>query len=275
MTTGSSDTPGPNGDSPGEEFLFYPNRHLLRPGLRAPVLLAENTKKGFQIILRQLFSLHGINVELVEPATVVGASVLFGSQELILGCHDLLLSSQATALKQSCERIVTACREFIGNLQGIYVLRQASDDLARDASPDESDAEDDPAASCSRLKDLTSCLEDFFTAAGFEIGMSLERLGTLQFHLDEVYDHAARILESLYSAMVLSPARPPLARFCERCYTDVTRRMVPGHILDETRHIAPGHVVDKPPDKKESPSSDGDSRSTNLMELLPELAESV
>ncbi len=181
----------------------------------------------------------------------------------MLGCHDLLLSSQAAQLKQSCERIVTACREFIGNLEGIYVLLQASDEIARDASPDESDAVDDPSANCSRLKDLTSHLEGFFTAAGFEIGMSLERLGTLQVHLDEVYDHAARILESFYSAVVVSPARPPLARFCERCYTDVTRRLVPGHI------------VDKQPGEKESPSSGGDSHSTNLMELLPELAESV
>ena len=274
MTTGSSDAPGPNGDSPGEEFLFYPNRQLLQPGLRAPVLLAENMKKGFQIILRQLFSLHGIHAALVEPATVVGASVLFGAQELMLGCHDLLLSSQAAQLKQSCERIVTACREFIGNLEGIYVLLQASDEIA-DASPDESDAVDDPSANCSRLKDLTSHLEGFFTAAGFEIGMSLERLGTLQVHLDEVYDHAARILESFYSAVVVSPARPPLARFCERCYTDVTGRLVPGHIVDVTRHRVPGQIMDESPGERESPPADGDSRSSNLMKLLPELAESV
>ena len=274
MTTDSIDPPRSNGEDSGEDVFFYPNRHLLQPGLRAPVLLAENTKKGFQVILRQLFSLHGIHDALVEPATVVGASVLFGTQELMLGCHDLLLSSQAAQLKQSCERIVTACRGFIGNLEGIYVLLQASDEIAN-ASPDESDAVDDPSANCSRLKDLTSHLEGFFTAAGFEIGMSLERLGTLQVHLDEVYDHAARILESFYSAVVLSPARPPLARFCERCYTDVTTRLVPGHIVDVTRHRVPGQIMDESPGEKESPPSDGDSRSSNLMELLPELAESV
>lgn len=267
MTTDSTHPPPPDGETPGDQTLFYPNRQLLQPGLRAPVLLAENTRKGFRSILRQLFTLHGVHAVLVEPAAVTAASLLFGCQEFILGCHDLLLCSRAAELERSCERLLIACREFTGNLEGVYVLQQTSDELAEGASTEEPQAEGDPAAACSRLKGLAARLEDFFADAPFEVGMDLERLGRLQFALDDVYDLCTGLLESLYAAVVLSPARLPLARFCERCYLDVTQRLVPGHIVAIP---APGG-----PGEKKSPSDDGDSRSTGLMELLPELAESL
>lgn len=233
--------------------LFFANRQLLQPGLRAPVLLAENPKRSFQAIFRQLLALHEVNPVLVEPAAVTGGSMLYGCQDLLLACHDLVASQDRRAVRDSCDRLVTACREVSGNLDSAYILMQVADELASRAG--DGARQDSP---CSRLKHLAALLEDFFVSPPFGVRLGAEELGQLQVHLDEVYDEACRQLESFYLAVLASPAPAPLAEFCREFYRGVTRRLVPDHIL-----------VDRP----RANAPEGSPRS--LLELVPELAESV
>ena len=84
------DNPNDPVDPSKQQFLFFPNRHFLEPGLDAPVVLQANPKNAFQTVFRQLLALHEVHPVLIEPAAIGGGSILFGCQQLILGCNLLV-----------------------------------------------------------------------------------------------------------------------------------------------------------------------------------------
>ncbi|MBI4585910.1 MAG: hypothetical protein HY717_18015 [Planctomycetes bacterium] len=232
---------------------FFYNQALLAPGLAAPVPLVLNERVGFRAALRDLLVLHRAAPVLVEPATVIGGSLLFGCQEYLAGCHDLIAAAAPVQFVKASHRLLAACREFSGNLDGIYALQQATDGL-----PAESGQPGDEGVACARLKNYALPLERYFEAPPFAVRMDLERRGLLEVHLDSVYDEACRQLERFYLAALRKTSAPLFVQFARGLYRDVTRRLVPDHIFDLFRKSTT--LADQRP---------------GLLDLLPELEESV
>lgn len=241
---------GGNGDTPS---VFYPNRELLQPDVRAPVPLMENSRAAFQTVLLQLLCVHQVDKDLVERAASTGSALLAGCQDIVIHSHKLLDCQSAEELRRTCKSLLYACREISGNYEGLYILLQASDDLPRQEAQDY-----DSPAQISRLKSLDGLLDSFFNSPPCPIGMELELLGRLQIHLDELYDGACRQLERFYHAVTRAASPYLLGVFCREFYRDATQHLLPDIIIAE--------------DEEER---DEEDPSTGLLTLLPELEKTL
>ena len=256
-TNGDRTKGGPtkeNGGAPrGPSKPFFFNDPLLAPDCTIPLPIIVNVRVGFQAVVRDLLVRIRAPVVTVEAAAVTAGAMLYGCQEYIAGCHDLIAAENFVLLRRACDRILHACREFSGSLDGLYVLVQAVEVV----EPVEEEA-NLPKLSCSRLKNLSEHLEDFFAAGHLDFTMDLERLGFLQVHLDEVFDQCSRQLERFYHAARHRNVPQLFANFAKSMHHDVLRRIVPDHIYDP--------VNDRP--------AGGDERN-GLLDLVSELAEST
>lgn len=221
--------PNAAADPSKQQFLFYPNRHLLQPGLNAPVVLQENPKKAFQTVLRQLLVLHEVHPVLVEPAAIGGGSVLFGAQEVILACNLLVAGRLREEMLGACAKIMESCREISGNSESLYVFAQAAFEVRESGKGAEQPFEPGPPRST--LKGYGALLEDFTLEPAVEFTMDFDRLAALQVSLEEVYDGASKLLEDFYEAVIASPAPAPLAAWCEHVHEGVAKGLIPDHIL--------------------------------------------
>ena len=256
------DTKQPNGDGPtrGDDAPprttptkpFFFNDSLLAPDCTVPLPIIVNPKVGFQAVVRDLLVRVRAPVVTVEAGAVTTGSVLYGCQEYIAGCHDLIAAQNVGVLKSACARILFACREFSGSLDGLYVLVQAVELV------EPVEASSLPKLSCSRLKNLSQHLEEFFSSEHLQFSMDLERLAILQVHLDEVFDECTRQLERFYHAARYRNVPTLFANFSKTLHHDILRKIVPDHIYDPVNNTPAG----------------GDKRN-GLLDLVPELAEST
>jgi hypothetical protein len=247
---------GRNGEEPrrpsGQPFFF--NRELLAPDVSVPVPLVVNDKRGFQAVVRDLLVRCGGPAVSVEPAVVTLGAMLFGCQEVVAGCQDLIASPAAREVGAACDRILSGCREVSGHLEGAYVILQAVEG-SRPAGEGGDAVEE---LRCARLKDLSGHLERFFRSGRIATGMDLGRLAVLEVRLDEIFDECCRQLERFYHAALHRHAPRVFVEFARGFYHAVFTRIVPDHLFDPVRNAAAG----------------GEERS-GLLDLLPELKESL
>ena len=223
------DNPNGPSDSTRRQFLFFPNRHILEPGLDAPIILQANPKNAFQTVFRQLLALHEVHPVLIEPAAIGGGSILFGCQQFILACNQLVGARNGMEILGVTAKLLESCRELSGNLESFYVFEQCSLEVDKSDKGREEPFEAGPIRS--QFKNYGALLEDFALDPPCAISIDVERLGKLQISLEETYDQACLQLERFFQASIASPKPEPLVDFCHGLYAEVGKGLIPDHIL--------------------------------------------
>ena len=217
----------------GTSDTLDPNLLLLEPGVVAPIPLVANPRQRIAEAYRRRFHDAASPKDVIEPAAIAGASLLHASQELILGCHELVGAPVMPGFDRATPRtggplelratrcILWSIREFLGAAPAAYGLEQAAAGAVGDA----------PQGPFERVKDFEGLFDRALRRRTQPIRMETERMARLGVLLDGAYDLVSLNLQGFYAAL---QDRDPNAflHASRRLSRSVTRTLIPAMLAD-------------------------------------------